>query len=115
MLDCRADRTCAAERMADQVGLRDLERVEQRRDVVAHHGERHRSVRVRGTAVALHLNCDHWPRLRQRLHPALHLADRGQPSMEQNQRFALAVDLVIEVDAIHMRVAAADRFHFLSS
>jgi hypothetical protein len=54
-------------------------------------------------------------RLCQRLHPALGLADRGQPSMDQHQRFGLAVDLVIEVDAIHMRVAAADWFHFLSS
>jgi hypothetical protein len=75
--------------------------VQQRRDVVAHRGEAPRPVRVRGTAVALHLHRDHLPRLRQWLDPPLHFADRGQPSMDQHKRFALAVDLVIELDAIH--------------
>src|SRR3989442_14798139 len=62
MLDRRADRTRAAERMADQVGFRNLEMVQQRGDVVAHRGEAHRPVRVRGAAVAgaLHRKCRVW-------------------------------------------------------
>src|SRR5258705_11756475 len=111
MLDRRADCTSAAERMADQVGFRNPEMVEQRRDVVAHCDEGHRPVRVRRAAVALHLHRDHLPYLRQRLYPSLHLADRRQPAMDQHQRFALAVDLVIELDAVHISVAAARRFH----
>jgi len=64
MLDCRTDRTGAAERMADQVGFRNLETVQQHRDIIAHRGETHRPVRVRCAAVALHLYRDHLPRLR---------------------------------------------------
>jgi hypothetical protein len=78
---------------------------------IAHRGEAHRPVRIRGAAVALHLDSDHLARLRQRLHPSLHLADCRQPAMDQNQRFALAVDLVIEIDAVHVSVAAARWFH----
>jgi hypothetical protein len=50
-------------------------------------------------------------RLRQRLHPRLHLADRRRPAVDQHQRFAVAVDLVIELDAVHVGVAAARWFH----
>src|ERR1700722_4542204 len=74
-------------------------------------GEAHRPVRIRGAAVALHLDSDHLARLRQRLHPSLHLADCRQPAMDQNQRFALAVDLGIAIDAVPLSVAAARWFH----
>jgi hypothetical protein len=49
-------------------------------------------------AVALHLDRDHLPRLRQRPYPPLHLADRCQPSMDQYQEFALAVDSKIAIE-----------------
>jgi hypothetical protein len=45
------------------------------------------------------------------VHPSLHFADRRQPAMDQHQRLALAVDLVIELDAVHISVAAARWFH----
>ena len=99
--------------MTDQVGFRNLEIVQQRRDVVAHRGEAHRPVRVRRATVALHLHRDYPPHLRQGLHPSLHLDDRRQPAMDQHQRVALAVDLVIELDAVHVSVAAAHQFHLL--
>ncbi len=102
-----ADRIGAAERMADQVGSRNLEIVQQRCDIIAHRGEAHRPVRIRGAAVALHLDSDHRARLRQRLHPSLYLADCRQPARDQSERFALAVDLVIELDAV--RVSAGRR------
>jgi hypothetical protein len=82
-------------------------------DVVAHRGEDHRPVRIRRATVALDLYRDHPPRLRQRLHPSLHLADCRQPAMDQHQGFALAIDLVIELDAVHVRLAAAHWFHLL--
>ena len=101
----RADRTGAAERIADQVGSRNLEIVQQRCEVIAHRGEAHRPVRIRGAAVALHLDSDHRARLRRPLHPSLYLADCRQPARDQNQRFALAVDLVIELDAVRVSLS----------
>src|SRR5207245_3580856 len=92
-------------------GFRNLEMVQQRRDVVAHCGEAHWPVRVRGAAVALHFHRDHLPGLRQRVHPSLHLVNRRQATMDKHQRFALAVDLAIELDAVHISVAAAGWFH----
>src|SRR5260221_10901851 len=97
--------------MADEVGFRNLEMVEQRRDIVAHRGKAHRPVRVRRPTVALHLHGDDPPRLRQRLHPSLHLADRRQPAMDQHQGFALAVDLVVEPDTVYIGISAAYRLH----
>jgi hypothetical protein len=41
--------------------------------------------------MALHLHRDHLPRLRQRLHPSLHLTNGRQPAVDQYQRFAVAV------------------------
>jgi glycerol uptake facilitator-like aquaporin len=52
MLDRRADRTGAAERMADQVAFRDLEIVQPRHDVVAHRSEAYQPIRIRRAAVA---------------------------------------------------------------
>ena len=101
----RADRTGAAERIADRVGSRNLEIAQQRCEVIAHRGEAHRPVRIRGAAVALHLDSDHRARLSRTLHPSLYLADCRQPARDQNQRFALAVDLVIELDAVRVSVS----------
>jgi len=85
--------------------------VQQHRNVVAHRGKTHRPVLVRRATVALYLHRDYLPCLSRRLHPSLHLADRRQPTMNQHQRFALAVDLVIELDAVHISVVTAHHFH----
>ncbi len=61
------------------------------------------------------LHRDHLPCLRQWLHPSLHLANGCQPAMDQHQRFALAIDLVINLDAIHRCEAEAHRFHLRPS
>src|SRR6185312_10976747 len=47
----------------------------------------------------------------ERLHPSLHFADRRQPAMDEHERLALAVHLVIQLDPVHIRVAAGRRFH----
>ena len=85
-----------------------FELVEQRGDVVAQGLEAHRTVGVRRAAVALQLDRDHLAGLRQRLEQRGHFADRHQAAVQQHQRFALPVDLVIELDAVHVGIAGGD-------
>ena len=106
VVDRRLERDAAAERVADEVGLVEPEVVDEGGDVVAHRDDAQRPVDVGGPPVALEVGgddpvpggelVDHWPE---------HLA-RPEPAVEQDERPATAVDLVVQVDAVDVGVGA---------
>lgn len=90
------------------MGLGNIELVEQRGNVVAHGLERKRAVGVRRAAVALQFDRDHLMGLREGLEQRGHFADRHQSAVQQDERSTLSVDLMIELDAVHLGIAGGD-------
>ena len=101
------DRHARTQRVAHDVGLAELEVGDQRRDVVGHQGGIQRAVADQGSAaVAVQVHRNHLPPFGQ---PgkvgAVHL-DGTQPAVEQDQRLAGAMNLIVEVHAVDIGVAA---------
>ena len=101
----------AAVAVAEEVGLREVQVPEQSNGVLGGLLEGERAVHVRGVAVSLLLEGDHLSRLRDE---GDQLAERGldggAAAVEQHERDAvlsrIAVDLVVELEPVHGRIAA---------
>jgi hypothetical protein len=98
--DRAGDETTQAE--TEQVGLLDPQLVEQRDDVTGLRLDRHRAAGVGGVPVALELNRDHLPARREGFEqrPEIQL-DGQQAPVEQDQRPAGTMRLVVELQAVH--------------
>ena len=98
--DFQAD--AAAEAVPEEVGLLDAELPEQRHDVIGEGRWRHLSVDVSGVSVALHLDGDDPVGLSQgRDHRSEALADRKRTSVQEHERRAAAVDLVVHLEPVN--------------
>ena len=100
MPDGRAQRDAAAHRVTHYIGLFDPEMLHQRGNIVRHGFEAERPVDIGGVSVALQIHGDHAAASReQRQILAEHLTG-PQRAMDQDQRFSLAVEFVIEIEAV---------------
>ena len=98
----------AAEGEADDVRLVEAEVVDERRDVIGHEPDVDRPIDVGRAPVALEVGEDDLVVLGQRWQGrSEHLAG-SEPAVQQDHRPSGAVDLVVEVDAIHIGVFAGD-------
>jgi hypothetical protein len=82
--------------------------IKQRGNVVAHSLKRQRPVGVCRAAMALQLDRDYLAAIRQGRERRHHLADCHQAAVQQDQRFTPSVDLVIQLDTIHVDMAGGD-------
>ena len=105
VVDTEPQRGRTAHRIANHVGFVVAEPFDQLGDVGRHVLEGHRAFEGQGAAVPLEIDADHLARLGEfGQHRAEHL-DGAEAAMQQHQRFAAAVQLVIELDAVDGRVA----------
>jgi hypothetical protein len=105
MLDRRAQSDHPAQRVAHDVGLLEAEVLDQCRHVVGHRLGPERSVDVRRVAVALELDGDHAPAGRKRRQHRRPQLGRAEAAVQQHERFAGAVLLVVQGQPVHVRVA----------
>ena len=99
----------AAEAEAEQIGLGDSQMVEQRDDVTGQRLDR-RAAGVGGVPVALELHRDHLPARREGFEQRPEIeVDGQQATVEQYERPAAAMNLVVELQAFHRRVCHTDR------
>jgi hypothetical protein len=63
-----------------------------------------RTIDVRGSAVALQVDADDLPTLGERGEVGAERLDRAEAAVQQDERAARSVDLVVELDAIHVCV-----------
>jgi hypothetical protein len=95
----------AAHAVAEHVGLVDVQVTDQRRGVVGHLLIGERAIDVGRTPVPLLLGRDHPPRLRQPGQDRADHVDRHVRAMQDDQRPARPVDLVVHVERADRRVA----------
>ena len=102
------ERDQTAEAQAEQIGLGDPQVIEQRNDVTGQRPDRHRAAGVGGAPVALELHRDHLPARRQGLEqrPETEI-DSQQAAVEQHEWPPAAVDLVVQLQAVHWCVRHA--------
>ena len=113
--DRREERDAATERVADDVRLVEPEVVDERRDVVGHEPDVDRAIDVGRPAVTLEVDRDDLVvRGEGGQDRPEHLA-RAEPAVEQDQRPAAAVRLVVEVDAVDVGVLAGARSRLVRS
>ena len=94
----------ATERVADHVRLAQPEVPDQGRDVVAHQAHVDRPVDIGGPPVALEVGDDHQVAGRERRQQRPEHLTRSEPAMEQDDRPAGAVRLVIEVNPVDVGI-----------
>ena len=106
VVDRGLERDPAAERVADEVDLLEPEVLDEGGDVVAHRDEADRPVDVGRAPVALEVGEDDAVSGGELVgHRPEHLA-RPESAVEQHQRPAAAVDLVVEADAVDIGIGA---------
>ena len=104
-------RDTASHTVAENVGALAPEVLEQRRDVVRQLLVGQRPIDVGRAPVALELDRNDLPRSRQNRDQLPEVAlDRSVGSVQQHQRLAAAVDLVVHPEAVHRRVSARQRW-----
>jgi hypothetical protein len=109
MLDGEPEGDAAAERVAHDVDLLGAEPVEDHGHVVAHVDHVDPPVAERRAPVAVQVNADDLAVLGEdRQHGTEHL-DRAQPTVQQQERLALSVDLVVVVESVGLDAAACFR------
>ena len=101
----------AAHAVADHVGCLDPEVLRQRGRVVGHLLIRERAVDVGRAPVALLFDGDHLPGRGQARQDRSHHVDGHVRAVQQEQRRALAVDLVVHVELVDWCVARLGRCH----
>ena len=106
VLHRQPQRDAAAERIPQHVDLGAADPLEQRRHVIGDRLAADRSIAQRRTAVALQVDPDHLPRLREDRQQRLEHVDAAQAAVQDQQRLALAADLVVVVDALDRRAPA---------
>ena len=110
MLDGHADRGVTAVRIARDVRLGDAELPENGGDVVAVAFVAHRRRAQRGAAMSFQVDANHPAALRERAYRLGHGADVHQAARHHDDRFALAVYLVIDAEAFGaVRIARGSR------
>ena len=97
----------AAVAPADDVRLRDLERVHQRHDVVGHQIVAVRPRVARRAAVAAAVHQDHGVARRDRGNLIAPIVAVGETAVQENDRRAAAIDRVVDLDAVGLGLAAA--------
>jgi len=98
----------AAEAETEQVGPGDSQMIQQRDDVTGQRLDRHRAAGVGGVPVPLELGRDHLPGRREGFEQRPEAeVDGQQAAVEQHERPAAAVDLVVEPQAVHRCVRHA--------
>jgi hypothetical protein len=109
MLDGEPKSDAPAERVAHDVDLLVAEPVEDHGHVVAHFDQVDLPVAECGASVAVQVDADDLAVLGEdRQHGTEHV-DRAQPAVQQQERLALSVDLVVVVDAVGLDAAACLR------
>ncbi|MEJ1969213.1 MAG: hypothetical protein WDN03_11365 [Rhizomicrobium sp.] len=107
MLDRHVEADDAAVAPADHVGAGDMEAVEQLDHVVAHLGVGERSGGVGGAALGAAVHRDHGVARRQRGDEIVHGLEETAGAVQHQHGRALAVDLVVEADAVDRGAVAA--------
>ena len=106
MPDGRQERDAAAQRVAHEVRPFEFQMLDQCRDVVRHQLRAKWSIDVGRTAMALQVDCDDLPALGERREVGSEHRGRAQAAVEQDERPARSVGLVVELDPVHVGVAA---------
>jgi len=75
--------------------------------VVAHVLQAHLSVAQSRPAVAVQVDRDDLAHLGQRREPWFEQVDRAEPAVQQQERLAVPMDLVVVADAVGLDVSAA--------
>jgi hypothetical protein len=112
VLDVQHPHHSAALRVAHHVGTLDVQRVQQRRGVVAELLVRDRPWRIRRATVTLLIEDDDGALGDERRHPLLHRVGGQEGAGNEQQRHRLgdaqlAVRFVVELEAVDRQVAAA--------
>ncbi len=107
MLDGEAERDASAERVAEDIDLLVAKAVEDCRRVIALIDDADRALAKLGAAVTVEIDRDHLARLRERWQYRAEHLDRSEPAVQQEERLALAANLVVVADAIDGHVALA--------
>ena len=114
MLDGHADRGVAAMRITRYISLGDVEMLEHGGDIVAIAFVAHRRVAQRGAAMSFQVDADHLTVPRKRADRLGHGADVHQAARHHDDRFALAVNFVVDAQPLGtFRVARGSGFQRL--
>jgi hypothetical protein len=98
--DYRLQGNAAAQRITQKIGVLEFEIPDQCSDVIGHGFESKRTVDILRVPVTLQVHSDHLLRFGKRGQiGAEHLA-RFHPTVQQDQRFPIAMDLVIHMQTI---------------
>ncbi len=109
VLHGESKRNTTAQGIAQHVDLLMAEFLHDPRHVVTHVGQVDLPIAERGAAVAMKVDRDHPSAVRQgRQHGPEHV-DRAKAAVQQQQRLAGAVDLVVVVESVDSEVAALRR------
>ena len=111
MADGELEGDPAAHAVAEGVGLIDPQVPHQGRHVVGHPLVGYGPVDVGGASVSLHLGDDHPPGLGQAGQDRPHGVDRHVGAVQQDQRPAFAVDLIVHPETVNLSVVALDSVH----
>src|SRR5947209_9711259 len=109
MLSGELERDAATHRIAEHVDLVVAELLEHAGHVVAHVDQAELAVAQRRAAVALQIDADHLPALRELGQVGTEHLDLAQAAMKEQERLACAVHGVVVVDAIDGSMAGLDR------
>src|SRR5688572_21142536 len=77
--------------------------LDERRDIAGHQFRAERSIDIGGPAVALQIDTDDLPPLRERRKIGTEHLGRAEPAVQEDERPAGPVDLVVELDAVDVR------------
>src|SRR5207249_5714819 len=90
--------------VAHDVGSLELQMPDEGRDVARHELRADRPIDVGCSAVALQVDADDLTAFRERREVGAEHLDGAETAVQQDQRPARAVDLVVELDVVHVRV-----------
>ena len=100
MLDRGAQRNTGAERVSHDISLLDAEVLDDAGDIVSHRLVSHRAVEGQGVAMRLQVDGDDLVAFSQQGDVGAEHVHGGEPAMQQDDRFALAIDGIIDLDAV---------------